>query len=101
MAAEVRQLRDPRGQDSFGRGISHAGGGVVDGNRQDYVPYRAGGEWAERHENHVKGESISLVQQSRFSNLNNVLRAAKSQDGARRVRLTSDFLPPRVRRNGP
>lgn len=99
MAAELRQLRDPRGQDDFGWDIPDGKGGVVDGNRQDFVPYRAGGDWSERHENHVKGESLSPLQHTRFLELNEILRAAKSKGGTCDARLTSDYLPPYVRRD--
>ena len=99
MAAALRQVRDPRGQADFGWGVPGGEGGVVDGNRQDFVPYRAGGEWAERYENHVKVESLSLVQHSRFLELNDVLRTEKALGVASDVRRTSDFLPPKVRRD--
>ncbi|CAN0454820.1 unnamed protein product [Pylaiella littoralis] len=96
MAEKSRQIRDPRGQEGFGEYTPVDTRGVVKGNRQDFVPYPAGGVWAERHKHHVDGRSISLVEKATFDVLPDAVRSTKQRRGRRS--LATDVLPPLVRR---
>lgn len=98
MAAASREIRDPRGQERFGEDTPVKTRGVVVGNRQDFVPYPAGGVWAERREHHVDGRSISLKQKTAYDVLLETVRSAKQHRG--HATLATDALPPIVREVG-